>query len=163
MVISIKSHAYYSPGDARGECQRMIERFKAVEHDVEKEEFEFFPGALCLLVVFGSTAVSNDNDLTLNDSAINELAEKKIVGRVLRIPANDAFGGFCDTFRTLTSELTFGSSEVFASHTFVRAYCKDGETEELHSGAALRSSPGKEEAELLLNLHEQFKDGYSKS
>jgi len=138
----------------------MIERFKAVEHDVEKEEFEFFPGALCLLVVFGSTAISNDNDLTLDRSAISELAKKKIVGRVLRIPAQDAFGGLCDTFRTLTSEITFGSSEVFASHTFVRAYCKDKNTEELHSGAALRSWPGMEETEFLLNLHEQFKDGY---
>ncbi|CAJ1928170.1 unnamed protein product [Cylindrotheca closterium] len=163
MVISIKSRAYYSPEDARWECQRMTERFKRVEEGDDKEAFEFFPGALCLLVVFGSTAVSNDDDLTLDRSAISELSKKNIVSRVLHIPEEDAFGGFCDTFRTLTSEIAFGSSEVFASHSFVRAYCKDENTEELDSRAALRSSPGLEESELLRNLHEQFKNGYGAS
>ncbi|CAJ1951736.1 unnamed protein product [Cylindrotheca closterium] len=163
MVISIKSRAYYSPADARWECQRMTERFKRIEESNDKEVFEFFSGALCLLVVFGSTAVSDDNNLTLGHSAIRELAKKKVVSRVLLVPAKDAFGGFCDTFCTLTSKITFGPSEVFASHTFVRAYCMDDNMEELNSRAALRSLPGTEESELLQNLHEQFKNGYGTS
>jgi len=161
MVISIKSHSYYAPAYARWECNRMKEGFKNVQEGDGKEGLEFFPGALCLLVVFGSTAVSDDNDLTLNTSLVPELAKKKVVSRVLRIPEEDAFGGFCDTFHTLTSETTRGSSELFASHSFVRAYCNDENTEELDGSVALRASAGSEETEFLQNLNEQFKGGHS--
>jgi hypothetical protein len=123
LVVSIKSHYYFSPKEARTECARMEE--KATDAGIKS--------ALCLLVVFGSPVNSNDGELALDPkAAVSELCAGKVVSKVLRIPTADAFG-LSSAFAELMSHDEL--AEVFASHSFIRA------SQGKYLGNALRSLP----------------------
>jgi hypothetical protein len=136
MFVSVKSHTSFGPKSARLECEKMEGKCEGVD-DGE------VGSALCLLVVFGSSVNSNDENYTLKPSCVENLTRGEIVSKVLRIPTNDAFGlseGFLD--------LTTGQDEmpeVLASHSFLGAHKEAGTPKNLVQ-QALRLRPKKKKA-----------------
>ena len=114
LLVSIKSHIYFPPGAAAELANEMV----------DKAESSGLTHALCLVVVFGQTTKSDDNNLSLNANTVKELVEKGLVPAVFRIPANDEFGT-TQQFLELTGATQ--ATEVYASHPFIRAYGKAGQ------------------------------------
>lgn len=137
LLFSIKSH-YFGPADAAFECERMV-------NEARRSECK---QALCILVVFGSPAVSDDGGWALDDTAIEEMLGNNVVARVLRIPFNDSFS-VTDTFVKVTSGAV-EIGEIFASHPFIRAH--HSSPEELSPEYALRESAGTKAKEMLETL-----------
>lgn len=133
LCASFKSHVYFAPSEAAEECARMKAAVEGVHNDFRKGV-----GALCLLVVFGSSVDSNDNELTLDASAVHELVDGNIVTRVLRIPTDDIFE-ISKSFLHLTGSTETTRAESFASHPYIRGYANDTEQQELLPDFALRS------------------------
>lgn len=78
--MSIKSQPIFCPAAAKLECDKMKEKLEETEGNNKL-------GALCLLVVFGSSVDSNDGDYySLKPSCVKNLTEGKTVSKVLRIP-----------------------------------------------------------------------------
>lgn len=144
LLVSIKSHHYFSPGDAKAECIRM--EAKASASGIET--------ALCLLVLFGSTATSNDNELKLKIDDVSKLLNDKMLTRVLRILLNDEFH-LSKAFLQLTSA-SQEMNEIFASHSFIRAHT--AAKKNLQPGVALRQLSRKDEApvQMLKELTRQL-------
>jgi hypothetical protein len=117
MFVSVKSHTSFGPKSARLECEKMEGKMERKKKGADDGKLG---GALCLLVVFGSSTKSNDNDFSLEPSCAESLKKGETVSKVLRIPTDDVFGlseGFLD--------LTTGQdemSEVLASHSFLGAH-----------------------------------------
>ncbi|CAJ1963946.1 unnamed protein product [Cylindrotheca closterium] len=112
----------------------MKAKFEAVEGGSEL-------GALCLLVVFGSSVKSKDGDYTLKPDCVKNLEEGMAVSKVLRIPTNDIFG-LTEAFWELTG-VQDEMSEVLASHSFLGAHREaDSETTTNNfTGQVLRLRP----------------------
>jgi len=144
LVVSIKSRGYFSPSDANGECSCMRQKGKGRL-------------AMCLLVIFSSTTMTNDGGAgerkLVPRKDVGELMNGSSVEKVLRIPSDDAFG-LTDAFMDLTKQGDMG--EVYASHYFLRNY---NETEVRKS---LRSSAGQGDkgtpANMLATLKSQFQE-----
>ena len=133
LLVSIKSHIYFPPGAAAELANEMV----------DKAESSGLTHALCLVVVFGQTTKSDDNNLSLNANTVKELVEKGLVPAVFRIPANDEFGT-TQQFLELTGATQ--ATEVYASHPFIRAYGKAGQDtpDPLDPELALRGCKEKE-------------------
>ncbi|CAJ1958383.1 unnamed protein product [Cylindrotheca closterium] len=120
MFVSIKLQSSFCPKSSSIECDKMKAKFKAVEGGSEL-------GALCLLVVFGSSVKSKDGDYTLKPDCVKNLEEGMAVSKVLRIPTNDIFE-LTEAFWELTG-VHDEMSEVLASHSFLGAHQEaDSET-----------------------------------
>lgn len=120
LLMSVKSHVYFAPGNAEKECQRMADKVaEATKGVAESQQF----GALCILVVFGSGSDSNDGELKLDKSCTAQLKSGNVVSKVLRISMEDKFG-FSEAFRELTTAET-EESELLASHSVISSHCKD--------------------------------------
>ncbi|CAJ1956157.1 unnamed protein product [Cylindrotheca closterium] len=134
MFVSIKSQSSFCPKSASIECDKMKAKFEAVEGGSEL-------GALCLLVVFGSSVKSKDGDYTLKPDCVKNLEEGMAVSKVLRIPTNDIFG-LTEAFWELTG-VQDEMSEVLASHSFLGAHREaDSETTTNNfTGQVLRLRP----------------------
>jgi hypothetical protein len=144
LLISTKSHYCFAPADAAFECERIM-------NEARRSECK---QALCILVVFGSPAVSGDGGWALDDTAIEEMLRNNVVARVLRIPFNDSFS-VTDTFVKLTSDAV-EIGEIFASHPFIRAHRSS--PEELSPEYALRASADTEAKEMLETLAVELKE-----
>lgn len=112
LFLSIKSHLYFPPGEAKTLCDAMTkqaQRSKLTE-------------ALCLVVVFGQSSSSTNDDYSLankiRDNGFVDFSQGPVAA-VLRIPAEDSFG-ISKVFRQLTGNTQL--TEVYASHPFIRAY-----------------------------------------
>ena len=144
LLVSAKSHEYFSPSDAKRECERMKAAAEAV---IGKDSSR---GALCLLAVFGSRVKSDDGDLTLTENVVDELVDGKVVCRVLRIPFNDKFKSTQCFVEICSDEM--GMAEIFASHAFIRGYASDQRQEELKAEYALRGKADDDSKALLNTL-----------
>lgn len=114
MFVSVKSHVYFSPSSAKKECERM----KTHAENGRGELVEL--GALCILVVFGSSSNSKDGDYELLSSSCTKIAGGEVVSQVLRVPTDDEFK-LSETFLGLTTPQD-EMSEVLASHSFLGAH-----------------------------------------
>ena len=137
MFVSVKSHVYFGPGAAKKECERM----KSKAEDMNFEGL----GALCILVVFGSSASSNDGKYALSWSSCKAVASGSVVSQVLRIPTNDVFG-LSEAYLDLTT-MQDEMSEVLASHSFLGAHSeatmKNTSSGDDFTGKVLRTSAKK--------------------
>ncbi|CAJ1959763.1 unnamed protein product [Cylindrotheca closterium] len=134
MFVSIKLQSSFCPKSASIQCDKMKAKLEAVKGGSEL-------GALCLLVVFGSSVKSKDGDYTLKPDCVKNLEEGMAVSKVLRIPTNDEFG-LTEAFWELTG-VHDEMSEVLASHSFLGAHREaDSETTTNNfTGQVLRLRP----------------------
>lgn len=141
MLLSVKSHVYFNGKDAKTECDRMAEK---VESNANR------PGALCLLVVFGSHANSTDKDGYVLDMSCVEILSKlegEVVKKVLRVPTNDDAFGLSEAFQQYSTGGQDVMADMIASHSFVSAYRE------------LEREGGEKFAEKALRLRPQKKNG----
>ena len=129
MLISIKCHSSFPDGEVTKECQKLTAR-------AEKDGLCELSGALCLLIVFGSSQ-SNlpylDNSLK-SDTLYKDLAKGKVVVGTIRVPLDDEFG-LSALFNDLTPQGQM-DSELLAAHPFLKGH---GRTDKKEEGSALNS------------------------
>ena len=121
----------------------------------EAEKFNS-QGAVCLVVVFGSPANSNDGNYTLSaSSCVDGLSKKEVVAKVLRVPIDDEFDLTKAFFDSTTVTQEFG--EVLSSHCHIGAHV-EGKSTKLSwtsgyefSKQVLRSTTRKEKSDTVMN------------
>jgi len=109
LLISIQSHDACKPKDAIEMCEAALRQLEKV--DCQR--------ALFLLILLGPMAETDYGDYRLKEDDATALFEEKgCLARILCMPASETFG-VSKTLALLTQPLQ--SSEVYASHSFVRA------------------------------------------
>ncbi|KAG7339461.1 type III restriction enzyme [Nitzschia inconspicua] len=146
-LLSIKSHNYCSHEMAQELCHEM--KVQAENSNLQ---------ALCIVVVFGSSVQSKNDNSTFNSDTYTLLEKGETVAVVLRIPVDDFFG-ISSMYQRLTSNTDL--VHIYASHSFIRAHTGTDNSPALNPTVALcASSFGSNEtsAESLLDtLSEQLK------
>ncbi|KAG7355319.1 hypothetical protein IV203_004675 [Nitzschia inconspicua] len=109
-LLSIKSHNYFSHDMAQELCHEM--KVQAENSNLQ---------ALCIVVVFGSSVQSKNDDSTFSSDTYSLLENEETVAVVLRIPVDDVFG-ISSMYQQLTSNADL--MEVYGSHSFIRAFIR---------------------------------------
>ncbi|KAG7362579.1 type III restriction enzyme [Nitzschia inconspicua] len=146
-LLSIKSHNHFPSGEAQELCVHM-------KVQAENSKLQ----ALCIVVVFGSSVESKNDESVFNNDTYTLLANGKTVAMVLRIPVDDVFG-ISGMYQQLTSNTDL--MEVYGSHSFIRAHTGISKSVALNPKVALRApsfGSNMTPAESLLDtLSEQLK------
>ncbi|KAG7348726.1 hypothetical protein IV203_011323 [Nitzschia inconspicua] len=124
-LLSIKSHNYFSHDMAQELCHEM--KIQAENSNLQ---------ALCIVVVFGSSVQSNNDDSTFSSDTYSLLENEETVAVVLRIPVDDVFG-ISSMYQQLTSNADL--MEVYGSHSFIRAHTGKSNSPALDPKVALRA------------------------
>ncbi|KAG7375070.1 hypothetical protein IV203_014165 [Nitzschia inconspicua] len=125
-LLSIKSHNYFTHEMAQNFCHEM--KVQAENSNLQ---------ALCIVVVFGSSVQSKNDESTFNSDTYSLLEHGETVAIVLRIPVDDV-SGISNMYQQLTSNTDL--MEVYGSHSFIRAHTGKSKSVALNPKAALRAS-----------------------
>ncbi|KAG7340835.1 hypothetical protein IV203_024378 [Nitzschia inconspicua] len=146
-LLSIKSRNFFTHEMVQELCVHM-------KVQAENSELQ----ALCVVVVFGLSVQSKNDESTFSSDTYSLLEKGETVAVVLRIPVDDVFG-ISSMYQQLTSNTDL--MEVYGSHSFIRAHTGTDDSPALNPKVALRaSSAGSKQtpAESLLHtLSEQLK------
>jgi hypothetical protein len=127
LLISVKARVVFTPTDAAANCVTMEDKLTDALNATETCH-----RGLCIVMVIGAAAVSDDGDRSLKqediqnlfaDKTVAENSGKMVMAKVLRIRNDDVFG-ITNAMLDATSD-SQEMSEVFASHSFVKAHVYD--------------------------------------
>ncbi|KAG7372781.1 hypothetical protein IV203_018924 [Nitzschia inconspicua] len=124
-LLSIKSHNYFSHDMAQELCHEM--KVQAENSNLQ---------ALCIVVVFGSSVQSKNDDSTFSSDTYSLLESGETVAVVLRSPVDDVFG-ISSMYQQLTSNADL--MEVYGSHSLIRAHTGKSKSPALDPKVALRA------------------------